>query len=68
MRCRWTVLRTSSGRPLVKFSLVTSGDSRDVNSGEIIVGKGTIEVKISFADELSPDQREYIANGMMYIK
>lgn len=65
---RWTVLRTSSGRPLVKFSLVTSGDSRDVNSGEIIVGKGTIEVKISFADELSPDQREYIANGMMYIK
>ncbi len=65
---RWTVLRTSSGRPLVNFSLITSGDNREVGDGEMIVAKGTIEVKITFAREVTAEQREYIANGMMYIK
>ncbi len=65
---RWTVLRTSSGRPLVSFDPVKSGDSRDITDSEIIVGIGTIEVKITFSQEVTAEQREYISGGMMYIK
>jgi len=65
---RWTVLRTSSGRPLVSFAPVKSGDSREIADNQVIVGMGTIEVKITFAQEVTAEQREYISGGMMYIK
>ncbi|MBQ8604573.1 MAG: hypothetical protein IJ410_07005 [Oscillospiraceae bacterium] len=64
----WAVLRTSSGRPLVNFSLVNAGADTETGAGSIIVGKGTIQVKLIFAREVTAEQRDYISEGMMYIK
>ena len=64
----WTVMRTSSGRPLVSFHTVQAGEDRETEENEIIAEKGTLQVKISFAREVSAEQREFIASGMMYMK
>ncbi|MBR5521069.1 MAG: hypothetical protein IKU54_03645 [Oscillospiraceae bacterium] len=63
----WGVIRTSSGRPLVNFSLIPAGGALNTGS-EIIVGKGTIQVKVLFAQEVTREQRRYIISGMTYIK
>lgn len=67
-RGEWAVIRTSSGRPLVNFDLVATGATAQPGTDTVIVGTGTVQVKLLFAREVSAEQREYIAGNMMYIK
>lgn len=64
----WQVIQNSTGDVLVDFQIVTAADEKQNESGGIIVGKGTVQVKITFAPQVTPAQREYIANGLMDIR
>jgi len=63
----WQVLQTSDGQVLVQFELISVAGEND-GDNTVTVSKGTVQVKITFHDNVSPLQREYISTGLMYLK
>ena len=55
-------------KPIVTFELLSTGYDENLADNEIIVGTGTLQIKITFDESVSADQRQYIADGLMYIK
>ncbi len=64
----WRVKQTESGQDIVTFRLLSAGYEEQHNDNSIITGIGALQVRITFDDSVSNDQREYIANGLIYIK
>ncbi|MBQ3007997.1 MAG: hypothetical protein IJD80_00275, partial [Oscillospiraceae bacterium] len=64
----WQVMHINTGEALVTFEPITAADSESRGNDEVIVGKGTVLVKITFAPQVSHDQREYIVKGLMDIR
>ncbi len=64
----WQVQQAGTEEVLVNFHMVTGADTETPQEGEIIVGKGTVQVRITFAESVTGDQRGYIANGLTDIR
>ncbi len=64
----WQVMRLSDGRLLADFKPVTAYDRETKPEDRITVGKGTVQIIITFGDIVTGDQRRYIAEGFMDIK
>ena len=63
----WQVLQTSDGQVLVQFELISVAGEND-GENTVTVSKGTVQVKITFHEDVSSLQREYISTGLMYLK
>ena len=63
----WQVVQNSTGDVLVRFELITSSDMQ-AEKNTLTVSKGTIQVKLTFHKDVSPRQRMYISQGLMYLK
>ncbi len=64
----WQLIKSSEDLPIVDFMLLPTGYSREIQENEITVTTGTLQVKLAFDETVSKDQRQYIAQGVMYIK
>ncbi|MBQ6849599.1 MAG: hypothetical protein IJN77_01000 [Oscillospiraceae bacterium] len=64
----WLLKQTTENKTIVTFELLSTGYDEDLADNEIIVGTGTLQIKITFDDSVSADQRQYITEGLMYIK
>ena len=64
----WYVYRISDDEQLMECQLLSAGYNDETSQGQIIVNTGTLPVKITFAPQVTVDQRRYIASDLMYIK
>lgn len=64
----WLLMQTSDGKVIVTFELLSAGYDEQLTDNRVIVSTGTLQIKVTFDDSVSADQRTYIANGLMYIK
>lgn len=64
----WLVKQTADDKTIVTFQLLSAGYDDQLADNQIIVSTGTLQIKITFDDSVTTDQRNYIAGGLMYIK
>ena len=64
----WLLKQADEDKTIVIFELLSTGYDENLADNEIIVGTGTLQIKITFDESVSADQRQYIADGLMYIK
>ncbi len=64
----WLLKQTTDEKIIVTFELLSAGYDEQLTDNQIIVSTGTLQIKVTFDDSVSADQRAYIANGLMYIK
>ena len=64
----WQVVKISDETVLAQFDLLSTGYSYQLEDDQAMASSGTLQVRITFDESVAADQREYITNGMMYIK
>ncbi len=64
----WQVLQSDTEQVLVDFRLVPSADGRNDQLNQITVGKGTVQVQLTFDESVTADQRGYISQGLTDIR
>ena len=64
----WQVVKISDETVLAQFDLLSTGYSYQLEDDQSMASSGTLQVRITFDESVAADQREYITNGMMYIK
>ncbi len=64
----WKVTKTIDNTELVKFEQILYGEDFLLDENQKIVTTGTLQVKITFDESVSPQQQKYICEGFMYIK
>ncbi len=64
----WQVKRATDNQTIVDFRLVPAVDRENSEDERIIVGKGTVQVKITFDEAVNSRQREYISTGLTDIR
>ena len=64
----WQVRKTEDDTVLVDFMLLPTGFDEKIDNNEVVVNIGALQVKIKFDESVSEPQRQYIADGIMYIK
>ncbi len=64
----WQVVTSTDQQIIVDFMLLPTGYSEELQENQIVVNAGALQVKVSFDESVAPEQRQYIATGLMYIK
>ncbi len=64
----WQVLHADTELLLVEFRIVPSVDSHSDELNSVTVGKGTVQVQITFDESVTGDQRGYISSGLTDIR
>lgn len=64
----WRVTKTIDDTELVKFEQILYGEDFLLDENQKIVTTGTLQVKVTFDESVSPQQQKYIYDGLMYIK
>lgn len=64
----WQVYRVSDDYQIMECSLLSAGYSNKDDPDRIVVNVGTQQIKITFAADVTRDQRTYITAGIMNIK
>lgn len=64
----WRITKTIDDTELVKFEQILYGEDFLLDENQKIVTTGTLQVKVTFDESVSPQQQKYIYDGLMYIK
>ena len=64
----WSVSKSSDGKELVKFEVVSYGEEFLLEENQQLVNSGTLQIKLTFDESVSNSQQKYICDGFIYLK
>ena len=64
----WLVAQTSTGKILVTREVLEIGEDVQEAENTVFSNIGTVQIKLTFDESVSKDQRDYIVENVMYIK